>query len=286
MGILDPKSRIIDLLLTNEGRRQLVSGEMRVDYISFSDSSINYNDEEIEKIILEANDLPQDQITSESDANELIRKILTPNFKLINGNLYDIKSQPLSGSNVNDFFDEITYSSLENFNKLQIIKSEDSFTDIKDLSSNSNNLKFSIEEKDNLEEKISVNLMPSIFLDVDASKSKNYLYLPPVDDNDVPLYDYGFKKGTNEILNDESLNKRLLDKKKITFNLNSSGKTHIQIFQSENSLINKLKKLDIIKYGNLFEKNEFKGVAYFVGRLLVDSSGNSTFYRIFTILIK
>ena len=91
---------------------------------------------------------------------------------------------------------------------------------------------------------------------------------------------------SNEILNDESLNKRLLDKKKLTFNLNSSGKTHIQIFQSESNLINKLKKLDIIKYGNLFENNKFKGVVYFIGRLLVDSSGNSTFYRIFTILIK
>lgn len=294
MGILDPKSRVIDLLLTNEGKRQLVNGQMRVDYISYSDCSINYNDEDIEKIILEANNLPQDQITPEADANELIRKILTSNFKVINGNAYDLRSQPLSGSITSDFFDEITNSSLQNFNKLQIIKSQDSFYDIKNLSSNilSSSIKITGDDINQNNEvnkpnnSLSVDLMDSIFLDVDASKSKNYLYLPPIDDNKNPLYDYGFKKGTNQILNDNLLNKRLSNKKKIDFKLNSSGKTHIQIFQSENNQTSSLKKLDIIKYGDLFENKVYKGVAYFVGRLLVDNSGNSTFYRIFTILIK
>lgn len=294
MGILDPKSRVIDLLLTSEGKRQLINGQMRVDFISFSDTSINYNDEEIEKIILEANDLPQDQITAEADANELIRKILTPNFKVINGNAYDITSKPLSGSITSNFFDEIVDSSLENFKKLQIIKSQDSFYDNKNLSSDILSASITITNNDinqnNDDNKpslnLSVDLMPSIFLDVDASKSKNYLYLPPTDDNDKPLYDYGFRKGTNEIINDDLLNKRLLNKKKNSFKLNSSGKTHIQIFQSENNSTHSLRKLNIIKYGNLFESGTFKGVAYFVGRLLIDNSGNSTFYRIFTILIK
>ena len=293
MGILDPKSRVIDLLLTNEGKRQLVNGQMRVDYISFSDCSTNYNDEEIEKIILEANNLPQDEITPESDANELIRKILTSNFKVINGNAYDIKSTPLSGSLLSDFFDEISNSSLQNFKKLQIIKSQDSFYDIKNLTSNilSSSIKITNSDINQNNESnkpcnsLSVDVMDSIFLDVDASKSKNYLYLPPVDDNNKPLYDYGFKKGSNQILDDNILNKRLSNKK-IDFKLNSSGKTHIQIFQSEESQISKLKKLDIIKYGDLFEAGVYKGVAYFIGRLLVDNNGNSTFYRIFTVLIK
>jgi hypothetical protein len=294
MGILDPKSRVIDLLLTNEGKRQLVNGQMRVDYISYSDCSINYNDEEIEKIILEANNLPQDQITPEADANELIRKILTSNFKVINGNVYDLQSQPLSGSITSNFFDEITNSSLQNFNKLQIIKSQDSFYDIKNLSSNilSSSIRITNDDINQNNEvnkpnnSLSVDLMDSIFLDIDASKSKNYLYLPPIDDNNEPLYDYGFKKGANQILDDNKLNKRLSNKKKIDFKLNSSGKTHIQIFQSEENQISNLKKLDIIKYGDLFDAGVYKGVAYFVGRLLVDNSGNSTFYRIFTILIK
>lgn len=294
MGILDPKSRVIDLLLTNEGKRQLVNGQMRTEFISFSDSSVNYLDEDIEKIILEANNLPQDTITSESDDNELIKKLITSNFKINNGNVYDIRLNSLKTGSINDYFDEVSNSSLENFKKLQIIKSFDSFEQIKQLQSNIISSSFFItgsdihnhnDENDNKPVfNLSVDVMPSVFLDVDTSKTKNYLYLPPVDNLGKELFNYGFKKGTNQIINDDLLNNRLKDKKKIEYKLTSSGNTHIQFFQSESN--NKLKKLDIIKYGNLYDNKIFKGVAYFIGRLIIDNSGNSTFYRMFTVLIK
>jgi len=291
MGILDSKTRIIDLILTNEGKRQLVNGEMVTEYISFSDSSMSYNDEDLEKLILESNNLPQDQITAESDVNELLRKIVTSNFKIINSKVYDINLNPLSGSELINYFDEVSKSSLENFKKLQIIKSYDSFDQFENLSSNITSSYFSI-TKDDINQfdntnkpnfNLNINTMPSIFLDPDASKSKNYLYLPPVDENNNQLFDYGFKKGTNEIINDVSLRERLKNKKRSIFKLTGSGKNHIQIFQSQNDM---LKKLDIIKYGEFIDEESNKSEAYFAGKLIVDETGNSTFYRMFTILIK
>jgi hypothetical protein len=291
MGILDSKTRIIDLILTNEGKRQLVNGEMVTEYISFSDSSMSYNDEDLEKLILESNNLPQDQIIAESDVNELLRKIVTSNFKIINSKVYDINLNPLSGSELINYFDEVSKSSLENFKKLQIIKSYDSFDQFENLSSNITSSYFSI-TKDDINQfdntnkpnfNLNINTMPSIFLDPDASKSKNYLYLPPVDENNNQLFDYGFKKGTNEIINDVSLRERLKNKKRSIFKLTGSGKNHIQIFQSQNDM---LKKLDIIKYGEFIDEESNKNEAYFAGKLIVDETGNSTFYRMFTILIK
>jgi len=291
MGILDSKTRIIDLILTNEGKRQLVNGEMVTEYISFSDSSMSYNDEDLEKLILESNNLPQDEITPESDVNELLRKIVTSNFKIINSKIYDINLNPISGSEFNNYFDEVSNSSLENFKKLQIIKSYDSFDQFENLSSNITSSYFSI-TKDDINQfdntnkpnfNLNINTMPSIFLDPDASKSKNYLYLPPVDENNNQLFDYGFKKGTNEIINDVSLRERLKNKKRSIFKLTGSGKNHIQIFQSQNDM---LKKLDIIKYGEFIDEESNKSEAYFAGKLIVDETGNSTFYRMFTILIK
>lgn len=291
MGILDSKTRIIDLILTDEGKRQLVNGQMITEYISFSDSSMSYNDEDLEKLILESNNLPQDQITSESDTNELLRKIVTSKFKIINSKVYDINLKPLSGSESNKYFDEVSKSSLENFKKLQIIKSYDSFDQFENLSSNTTSSYFSI-TKDDINQSdntnkpnfnLNINTMPSIFLDPDASKSKNYLYLPPVDENNNQLFDYGFKKGTNEIINDVSLRERLKNKKRSVFKLAGSGKNHIQIFQSQ---IDMLKKLDIIKYGEFIDEESNKSEAYFAGKLIVDETGNSTFYRMFTILIK
>jgi glutaredoxin 2 len=264
---------------------------MVTEYISFSDSSMSYNDEDLEKLILESNNLPQDQITAESDVNELLRKIVTSNFKIINSKVYDINLNPLSGSELINYFDEVSKSSLENFKKLQIIKSYDSFDQFENLSSNITSSYFSI-TKDDINQfdntnkpnfNLNINTMPSIFLDPDASKSKNYLYLPPVDENNNQLFDYGFKKGTNEIINDVSLRERLKNKKRSIFKLIGSGKNHIQIFQSQNDM---LKKLDIIKYGEFIDEESNKNEAYFAGKLIVDETGNSTFYRMFTILIK
>lgn len=73
-GILDNKSRVIDAILTFEGRKQMADGNFVVKYVSFSDKSVVYqlddNDGHVDptkKIYLETYNSPNDQITFEAD---------------------------------------------------------------------------------------------------------------------------------------------------------------------------------------------------------------------------
>ena len=73
-GILDNKSRVIDAILTSEGRRQMAEGNFVVKYATFTDRSVVYQPDEVEghvdptqKIYIEAFNSPYDQITFEAD---------------------------------------------------------------------------------------------------------------------------------------------------------------------------------------------------------------------------
>jgi hypothetical protein len=90
-GILDNKSRIIDAILTSEGRRQMADGNFVVKFVTFSDSSVFYqkdinegHEDPTNKIYLECFNLPQDQIVFESDDS---------------GNLVPFKQHEFIGSN-------------------------------------------------------------------------------------------------------------------------------------------------------------------------------------------
>jgi hypothetical protein len=73
-GILDKKSRIIDAMLTSDGRRQMAEGTFEISYVTFTDSGVSYeldaengHQDPTDRIYFEACNLPQDQITFEAD---------------------------------------------------------------------------------------------------------------------------------------------------------------------------------------------------------------------------
>lgn len=75
-GILDKKSRILDAILTVEGRRQMAEGTYNVSYVTFTDSGVSYipdseegHEDPTDKIYFEACNLPQDQIVFEANDN-------------------------------------------------------------------------------------------------------------------------------------------------------------------------------------------------------------------------
>lgn len=70
MGILDNKTRVIDLVITQEGRKQMSEGAFVVEYASLTDADVFYESDSNEghtdptvRIVFEACNLPQDQIT-------------------------------------------------------------------------------------------------------------------------------------------------------------------------------------------------------------------------------
>lgn len=101
-GILDKKSRVLDAMLTIEGRRQMAEGTFEVSYVTFSDLGVKYIPDELEghedptdKLYLEACNLPQDQITFESNDAGRINPIRMQDIRIVSGSL---SSGSLSGS--------------------------------------------------------------------------------------------------------------------------------------------------------------------------------------------
>lgn len=98
-GILDKKSRVIDAIITQEGKRQIASGKLEAKWYSFSDANIDYNNQTNGGVFdnsslptFEATSLPQDTITLEADDSG--RLVSFPaNGKIIKaGKIYSINT--------------------------------------------------------------------------------------------------------------------------------------------------------------------------------------------------
>jgi hypothetical protein len=73
-GILDSKKRIMDTIITQEGKRQLAAGQFQIKYASFTDTYDYYEGDNIDgctdatqRIHLEASHAANDSIVIESD---------------------------------------------------------------------------------------------------------------------------------------------------------------------------------------------------------------------------
>jgi len=72
-GILDKKTRVMDFMITDEGRSQIRDGDLRIAYASFTDSGAFYEEESDgvasnanSRIYFEASSKHQDRIVVES----------------------------------------------------------------------------------------------------------------------------------------------------------------------------------------------------------------------------
>ena len=70
-GILDSKTRFIDLIVTQEGRRQISAGKLRAEWASLSDANAFYDkfesDNVSDRIYFQATDMPNNSIVIEKD---------------------------------------------------------------------------------------------------------------------------------------------------------------------------------------------------------------------------
>lgn len=103
-GILDNKSRIIDAILTIEGRRQMAEGTFEVSYATFTDSGVCYmpdiengHEDPTNKIYFEATNLPQDQITFEANDEGKLVPFRSQEVKLFTPQASNIPSSVTEG---------------------------------------------------------------------------------------------------------------------------------------------------------------------------------------------
>ena len=145
-GILDNKSRIMDVFVTELGRRQIAGtpggGQLRVEYASFTDGETFYaadvvsgSDDATNRLFFEATNRKQDFITFETDDSGILLGFEEdPSMTILNGNIFldtprlgDFsKATYVTGSRFASVSENLMTASLDHFRDLRMIGSLDS----------------------------------------------------------------------------------------------------------------------------------------------------------------
>lgn len=209
-GILDNKSRILDTFITQEGRRQIATGDLRIEYVTFTDDATYYkadiasgSADATNRIYFEACNLPQDQITFEandagrlkpfknltgidvSDGKITSTLILPSSGSVVTGS--NSQFLQLTGSNFASQADLLLGSTIENFKQLRILGTKGRILDNEKFETSENDITFSITENrpipKNVREYAHLSRLEGLFSDPRLSRVKNFNFLPPINKN-------------------------------------------------------------------------------------------------------
>jgi hypothetical protein len=135
-GILDKKTRVMDVIVTREGRRQMADGDLRATFASFTDKHTFYEKDIVsgstdptKRIYFEACSLASDQIVFEKDdSGRLIGDIPISDLTIFGDNIFEKDAEGefllVTGSVFTDKAMSIVTSSIKNFKSQRMIGSE------------------------------------------------------------------------------------------------------------------------------------------------------------------
>ena len=299
-GILDSKSRIMDVVITDQGRRQLASGQMKIEYATFTDLGSFYVgdtngviEDPTNRIYFEASsDLPSDLITFETDDSGLLIPYRADSFGAGGKNL-TLSGTLRDSKNIDGSASAISTAILESWNNLQLIGTDDPIDDEQGFELSKKNITFSITDsfpfKPNDIKSAVVDDIESLNHDVRLSNLQNFKYLPPINSAGVLAEKtIGQFSNLNETLDADrqKFESRLstLEFSDIEFTSTSIENNFVmQVFElsEDDGLI----KLDVIDYGQRTSTTDKSKMVrtLFAGKILKDGFGNPTFVNIFTL---
>lgn len=212
-GILNKKTRFIDLVITQEGKRQMAQGKLRAEFASLSDGSVSYdaNDrvEDVKKrIYFETMESPNNVIVLEKDdSGRLVDFDFSPTGSIVGENIFnkpeDAQPQDLhklkmtQGSQFASLSATLPGSFLKHFKSNQFIGTQiDDRNNKFELNiSPKNELKFAISNSVPFEtgpkkEVINVDQAEPFLLDPKLTHLPNFSYLPPVNKDGTSYGNY------------------------------------------------------------------------------------------------
>jgi hypothetical protein len=295
-GILDSKSRIMDVVITEQGRRQLASGQMKIEFATFTDIGSFYQasgsilDDPSNRIYFEAaSNLPSDMITFETDDSGFLIPYRSDGFSAAGSTLI------VSGTTESDpaYANVITQAIIDSWQQLQIIGADDPLDDNQEFKLSRTSATFSIRDDFPFSEsdvhEACIDDIESLFNDFRLSHLDNFKYLPPVNARGVLAGKaIGNYQDTNEKLDKDVKNfeKRISGLEYIDFEfVNTSLENNFIMQAFEMSGDTGIVKLDVIDYGERKSSNDKSKMVrtLFAGKILKDGYGNPTFINIFTI---
>jgi hypothetical protein len=210
-GILDKKYKLIDLVVTQEGRRQMSQGGFSPTYASFSDRNAIYDSTNTS--ILHTSQslyfqtptaLSDDQIVYETDdSGKLVVGDLSDQFTIIGDDLFK-KDSSVTGSNVYASVSGSQFAStvklvkdrtIESFKRNKFIRTVSGFNSNKDFKLNIENYNFAISNSvpwplgpDT--GKIDIDSTETFMFDSKLAHNRNFQFLPPQNEDGTAYGEY------------------------------------------------------------------------------------------------
>jgi len=204
MGILDKKTRFIDLVVTQEGRRQIAAGKLRAEFASLSDCNAFYDEGERDsvanRLYFEVAERPENSIVLEKDdSGKIINFNSDPKITVLGEFLFTSSLAQkentsdlthlvaATGSQFTSVFAELTGSSLKHFKNNYFIGTNDPL-DQNDFEISTDKIIFEINNQQPfngspLKEIIDVDDAEPFFIDPKLTHLQNFKFLPPVNTN-------------------------------------------------------------------------------------------------------
>ena len=316
-GILNKKQRVMDFILTSEGKAQVEKGDLNIAYASVSDMMTFYEKESSgaasdasNRIFFESSPRHQDRIVVESDFG-VITDFLTEEYELAGYNVLTSPDAPrsahetieLTGSQSSQKSDTIITGITKNFYDNQLISNEDIFSSTPGFSITDNEVNFT----PTVEFPIDVNIYYAaddmgtstvtapqlashdpVMKDWRFSHFPNFKFMPPTTSGDKKRQ-LGLYPNLNqaEVKTYEELTDILENcpVHEISFDPTSrDNNIFIQPFEfyDENGVIKKMSVIDFGTFPN--EKQTSAGVrVFFVGNLKKSADGTTKFFNVFTV---
>jgi hypothetical protein len=297
-GLLDPKSRVLDTIITPEGRRQMFSGGMRIAYATFSDIGFPYDGDSSNAFVSSSICF---NLESFSTSNDTIFPVTNDSGQLLE---YSGDSTSLTPAGtvlvrdtslVDDVGSTISQVVSESLKNQQIASTLDIVRKDEGLSSDLKAINFTITEDRPFDGEPSVTSITdadSLFADKRLSKLPNFMFLPPIQSSGEigskpsTLGDYTSFAETNDI-DDGSFFANLNELEDATINLSRLTEYNDLAIQMYETAGSNIKKLDVIKYGRVGISPEGSSTdLYFVGKVFFDGFDVPTFINIFTLVIE
>ena len=196
MGILDKKTRFIDLVVTQEGKRQIAAGKLRAEFASLSDCNAFYDkahkDDISQRLYFEVMERPENSIVLEKDdSGKLINFNFSPTGSIVGNNIFlkdtsvakKLSLSAATGSQFEVGQNAVLDTAIRHFKQNYFIGTEDTLNN-NNFELNTSEMTFTINNRQPFggspfSEVINVNNAEPFFLDPKLTHLPNFKYLPP-----------------------------------------------------------------------------------------------------------
>jgi hypothetical protein len=298
-GLLDPKTRVLDTVLTPEGRRQMLDGGIKIKYATVSDIGFDYfGDEDLRYVSgsipfgMESFSTTNDMIFPVTDASNTLLEFSGDNLFLSkNGAIFVSGTQQSPRLSLDRLSDTV----IDSLKKQMIISTLDLARNDAGFSIDPTVVEFSITEDKPFDGEPSITTLTDadgLFCDKRLAKTQNFKFLPPVQKTNetssklVSLGTYFNFAETNDVDTYDFLNElNNLEFSSLEFSrLTEYNDIVVQMFETNNDTI---KKLDIIKWGRISTSPDGSSSdLYFIGKVYFDEFNVPTFINIFTMVLE